>query len=54
MLWFRLAIYQFRDSDFEKALEHAWDIGDAGVVLLSMDRFLDPIRDQPQFKVLLE
>ena len=36
------------------ALEHAWDIGDAGVVLLSMDGLLDPIRDQPRFKVLLE
>ena len=36
------------------ALEHAWDIGDAGVVLLSMDGFLDPIRDQPRFKALME
>jgi len=36
------------------ALEHAWDIGDAGVVLLNMDGFLNPLRDQPRFKVLME
>jgi len=36
------------------ALEHAWDIGDSGVVLLKMDGFLDPLRDQPRFKVLME
>lgn len=36
------------------ALEHAWEIGDSGVVLLNMDGFLDPIRDQPRFKVLME
>ena len=36
------------------ALEHAWDIGDAGVVLLNMDGFLNPLRDHPRFKVLME
>jgi len=36
------------------ALERAWEIGDSGFVLINMDRRLDPIRDQPRFKTLLE
>ena len=36
------------------SLEQAWNIGDAGVVLLNMDMYLDPIRGQPRFKVLMK
>jgi len=36
------------------ALERAWEIGDAGFILMYMDQNLDPIRDQPRFTSLLE
>ena len=36
------------------ALERAWEIRDTGFVLINMDTHLDPIRDQPRFKALLE
>ena len=36
------------------ALGYAWDIGDAGVVLLNMDGLVNPLRDQPRFKALME
>ena len=36
------------------ALEHAWEIGDMGIVLTNMDWFLNPLRDEPRFHVLLE
>lgn len=36
------------------ALEHAWDIHDTGVVLLNMDLFIDPLRDEPRFISLME
>ena len=36
------------------ALERAWEIGDAGFILMNMDQNLDPIRDQPRFISLLE
>jgi len=36
------------------ALEHAWEIGDTGIVLTNMDWFLNPLRDEPRFHVLLE
>jgi adenylate cyclase len=36
------------------ALEHAWEIGDTGFVLIYMDRYLDPIRSQPRFLALLD
>jgi len=36
------------------ALEHAWEIGDPGLLLMNMDNNLDPIRDQPRFIALLE
>ncbi len=36
------------------ALEHAWEIGDTGLVLINSDKYLDPIRDQPRFIALLE
>ena len=41
----------------EKALDalgHAWKIGDPGLLLMYMDKHLDPIRDQPRFIALLE
>jgi tetratricopeptide (TPR) repeat protein len=41
----------------EKALDHlqhAWEIRDPGFILLKMDRFLDPIRDEPAFIPLME
>jgi tetratricopeptide (TPR) repeat protein len=36
------------------ALEYAWDIHDTGVVRLKMDKFVDPIRDEPRFIALME
>ncbi len=36
------------------ALEHAWEIGDPGTILLNTDIHMDPIRDQPRFISLLE
>jgi TolB-like protein/Tfp pilus assembly protein PilF len=36
------------------ALEHAWEIGDTGIVLTNMDWFLNPLRAEPRFHVLLE
>ncbi len=36
------------------ALEHAWEIGDPGLLLMYADKLLDPIRDQPRFIALLE
>jgi len=36
------------------ALERAWDIDDAGIVLLNMDKFLIPLRNEPRFIALLE
>ncbi len=36
------------------ALEYAWDIHDTGVVLLNMDSFVDPLRDEPRFIALME
>ncbi len=36
------------------ALEHAWGIGDTGLVLMNSDKYLDPIRDQPRFIAMLE
>ena len=44
-------------GDQEKALdalELAWDIGDAGIILLKRDTDLDPIRDQPRFISMME
>lgn len=44
-------------GDAEKALdalEHAWDIGDSGVILMNMDERLDPLRAEPRFVSLLE
>jgi len=34
------------------ALEHAWEIGDPGFLLMNMDSTLDPIRGQPRFVAL--
>jgi len=36
------------------ALERAWDIDDAGIVLLNMDKFLIPLRNEPRFIAMLE
>jgi adenylate cyclase len=36
------------------ALEKAWSIGDAGFILLNMDKFLDPLREEPRFIALME
>ena len=56
------ATYQFGQiyaqwGETEKALdalEHAWEIRDAGVALLKIDHALDPIRDHPRFIALME
>ncbi len=34
------------------ALEHAWEIGDTGIVLTNMDWFLNPLRAEPSLKSL--
>ncbi|HEY5776267.1 MAG TPA: hypothetical protein VIS57_09290 [Xanthomonadales bacterium] len=57
-----LATYQYAQvyaqwGQAEKALdalEHAWDIGDPGFVLIVLDRHMDPIRNEPGFISLLE
>jgi tetratricopeptide (TPR) repeat protein len=36
------------------ALEKAWSIGDAGFILLNMDKFLIPLREEPRFIALME
>lgn len=35
-------------------LEHAWEIRDSGFILIKSDDSLDPLRDHPRFKTLLE
>jgi len=36
------------------ALDHAWEIGDPGVIILNIDGHMDPLRDQPRFVTLME
>ena len=36
------------------ALEYAWEIGGTGIVLTNVDLFLNPLRDESRFYVLLE
>jgi adenylate cyclase len=36
------------------ALENAWEIGDPGIIMLNVDKRLDPLRDQPRFVSLME
>jgi len=36
------------------ALEHAWEIGDPGLILVNTDSHMDPLRDQPRFVSLME
>ena len=36
------------------ALEHAWEIGDTGLIQMNSDVQLDPLRDEPRFIALLE
>lgn len=44
-------------GDKEKALdalEHAHQIGDTGFVLINRDQFVDPLRQEPRFKALID
>jgi tetratricopeptide (TPR) repeat protein len=44
-------------GDADKALghlEHAWEIRDPGFTLINGDDFLDPLRDHPRFKALMD
>jgi len=36
------------------ALDHAWEIGDPGVIIMNTDDHMDPLRDQPRFVSLME
>jgi len=36
------------------ALEHAWEIGDPGLILVNADSHMEPLRDEPRFVSLME